>query len=56
MLLALSAFIYNELNNKFRWNMKELDVSLFAILDYILIMVIGIILYIIYEVLPALRI
>lgn len=54
MLLASLAFIYNELNDKCHWNNKELDVSYFALLDYLLVMIAGLVLYIYYEILPVL--
>lgn len=44
MLLALLALVYNELNNKFHWEKEELYIPTFAAIDYILLMVLGIIL------------
>ena len=44
MLLALLALVYNELNDKFHWGKKELSVPTFALIDYILVLVAGLIL------------
>ena len=53
MLLASLAYVYNELNNKFHWNNKELDIFDFFCLDLLLLEVGSLVLYAYYEILPA---
>lgn len=52
MILALFTHIYNDLNDKYKWKRKKLDVFQFYLWDLLLLELVGLVLYVCYEVLP----